>query len=71
MLNRAFKSKCNCDNVFPAKMNSITGVPSITNLFKTLPINPNIIIIVVVVIVGYIIFFGNLGSSKNSENLIN
>tara|TARA_A100001011_G_scaffold318162_1_gene337835 strand:- start:573 stop:1448 length:876 start_codon:yes stop_codon:yes gene_type:complete len=53
------------------EMNSITGVPSITNLFKTLPINPNIIIIVVVVIVGYIIFFGNLGSSKNSENLIN
>ena len=51
-------------------MNSITGVPSIGSLFKSLPINQNLIIIGFVVIVGYIIFFGNLGSSNKSEGSI-
>lgn len=51
-------------------MDSITGVPSIGNIFKSFPLNPNIIIIIVVVIVGYIIFFGNLGPSNNLDSSI-
>tara|TARA_Y100000389_G_scaffold203343_1_gene251476 strand:+ start:1760 stop:2623 length:864 start_codon:yes stop_codon:yes gene_type:complete len=50
------------------EMDSITGVPSIGNIFKSFPLNPNIIIIIVVVIVGYIIFFGNLGPSNNLDS---
>ena len=51
------------------EMDSVTGIPSVSNFIKKMPINPIIIVIIVLVILGYILFFGNLGSSKNNNEM--
>ena len=38
------------------EMDSVTGIPSVSNFIKKMPINPIIIVIIVLVILGYILF---------------
>ena len=42
-------------------MNSVTGIPVLTNYFNGISINPLLLIIVVIVIILYVILFGSLG----------
>ena len=49
-------------------MDSVTGIPTLSNFFNNIGFNPIIIIIIVGVIIAYILLFSSLGSSLNETD---
>lgn len=48
------------------EMDSVTGIPALSNYFNnTVPLNPVFIIIIVLVLLTYIVLFSSLGSASN------
>lgn len=51
------------------EMDSVTGVPTLSNYFNSLPLNPSFIVLIVVVILAYILLFSSLGSNGDSTDI--
>lgn len=51
------------------EMDSVTGVPTLSNYFNSLPLNPSFIVVIVVVILAYILLFSSLGSNGDSTDI--
>ena len=49
-------------------MDSVTGVPTLSNYFNNLPLNPMFIVIIVIVILSYVMLFSSLGSSGSDSS---
>ena len=50
------------------EMDSVTGVPTLSNYFNNLPLNPIFIVIIVIVILSYVLLFSSLGSSASDTS---
>ncbi len=50
------------------EMDSVTGVPALSNYFNSLPLNPIFIVIIIIVILAYVLLFSSLGSAGSDTS---
>jgi hypothetical protein len=50
------------------EMDSVTGVPALSNYFNSLPLNPIFIVIIIIVILSYVLLFSSLGSAASDSS---
>ena len=50
------------------EMDSVTGVPALSNYFNSLPLNPTFIVIIIIVILAYVLLFSSLGSAGSDTS---
>lgn len=50
------------------EMDSVTGVPALSNYFNSLPLNPTFIVIIIIVILAYVLLFTSLGSAGSNTS---